>query len=79
MSTATITISDKNSENIIPFEKGCKDWNYIPAIDRTRPAMIEAKLLIKPGTKVVVEIEFERAYLKYTEFPYDPNRGLDIS
>lgn len=54
-------------------------WLYIPAIDRERPAMVECQFVIPAHSKIVVSFNFERAYLKYTEFPYDPNRGLDIS
>ncbi|KAJ1557867.1 hypothetical protein HK405_014972, partial [Cladochytrium tenue] len=49
-----------------------------PAVDRTRPAVLEAVLRVPPHSMAAVTVDFDRAFVKYTEHPPDANRGFDI-
>ena len=50
--------------------------SYIPGKDRERPYQLE--LLIKTTQSIVISFEFEMAFLKWNEFPPDPNHGFYI-
>jgi phosphatidylinositol glycan class T len=52
--------------------------NYVPARDRVRPALMEARVMIPPRSTVRLVIDFEKAHLRYTEHPPDANRGFDV-
>ncbi|KAG0188163.1 hypothetical protein DFQ28_005309 [Apophysomyces sp. BC1034] len=51
---------------------------YQPAIDRSRPTMLECKLLLPPQSVVTLSLDFEKVFLKYTEHRPDANRGFDV-
>ncbi|KAI8329631.1 GPI transamidase component PIG-T [Chlamydoabsidia padenii] len=51
---------------------------YQPAIDRSRPTMLECDLLLPPQSVVTLTIDFEKVFLKYTEHRPDANRGFDV-
>ncbi|ORZ19651.1 GPI transamidase component PIG-T [Absidia repens] len=51
---------------------------YQPAIDRSRPTMLECELLLPPESVVTLTIDFEKVFLKYTEHRPDANRGFDV-
>ncbi|GES90457.1 GPI transamidase component PIG-T-like [Rhizophagus clarus] len=55
-----------------------KDLYYQPAVDRSRPNVIEAELLLPPNSITTLSINFDKVFLKYTEHPPDANRGFDI-
>ncbi|XP_077982557.1 GPI-anchor transamidase component PIGT-like [Glandiceps talaboti] len=56
------------------------DWvKYIPGQDRTRAYMLEMVLTLPPSSTTSISIEFERAFLKWTEHPPDANIGFHIS
>ena len=48
------------------------------ALNRERPTTLEIILLLAPHTHTQIKIDFEKTFLKYTEFPPDANRGFDI-
>src|ERR1700723_1449206 len=50
--------------------------SYIPGKDRERPYQLE--LVIKTKQSIVISFEFEMAFLKWNEFPPDPNHGFYI-
>ncbi|KAF3936923.1 hypothetical protein ABW19_dt0207192 [Dactylella cylindrospora] len=52
---------------------------YRPALDRKRGTQLEAKLLVPPLSVVIVSYDFEKAVLRYTEYPPDANRGFDVA
>lgn len=52
---------------------------YRPALDRERGTLLEMSLTIPPESTVVFAYEFEKAILRYTEYPPDANRGFDIA
>lgn len=51
---------------------------HSPAISRSRPCSIIVTADIPKDGKINVNFEIEKTLLKYTEYPFDPNRGMDI-
>lgn len=56
-----------------------KDVYYRPAIDRKRGTQIEVVLSIPPASTVMLTYDFEKAILRYTEYPPDANRGFIVA
>ncbi|KND00994.1 GPI-anchor transamidase subunit GPI16 [Spizellomyces punctatus DAOM BR117] len=54
------------------------DIFFQPAIDRGRPSVLEMQLTLPPNSTTTISIEFDKAFVKYTEHPPDANRGFDI-
>ncbi|XP_015929814.2 GPI transamidase component PIG-T isoform X2 [Parasteatoda tepidariorum] len=52
---------------------------YKPAKDRSRPHHLELVLTLPPKSKTELKIEFDFAFLKWTEYPPDANHGFYIS
>ncbi|KAM3578826.1 Subunit of the glycosylphosphatidylinositol transamidase complex-like protein [Umbelopsis sp. WA50703] len=69
----TVLGNDNISQNDI-----VKDMYYQPAIDRSRPQVLEMKMLLPPNSVTAVSIEFDKVFLKYTEHRPDANRGFDV-
>lgn len=51
---------------------------YTPALDRKRGTHLELLLHVPAYTTVELGYEFEKAILRYTEYPPDANRGFDV-
>jgi len=62
-----------NSEDVI------QEMYYRPALDRKRGTQLEVRVLIPANSTVVLTYDFEKAILRYTEYPPDANRGFDIA
>ncbi|KAK4985231.1 Subunit of the glycosylphosphatidylinositol transamidase complex-like protein [Elasticomyces elasticus] len=71
---ATITPVDPASAS----QYGIRDMHYRPALDRARSTQLELLLAIPPSSILTLTYEFEKAILRYTEYPPDANRGFDI-
>lgn len=56
-----------------------KDILYRPALDRQRGTHLELRLQIPPGSTLTLTYYFEKAILRYTEYPPDANRGFDVA
>lgn len=52
---------------------------YRPAQDRARGTQLEVRLRIPPAATVCLSYGFEKAILRYTEYPPDANRGFDVA
>jgi len=52
---------------------------YRPGLDRQRGAHLELKLSIPPKSTLTLSYDFEKAILRYTEYPPDANRGFDVA
>ncbi|GIX82390.1 GPI transamidase component PIG-T [Caerostris darwini] len=50
--------------------------HYQPAKDRTRPHHLELVLTLPPHSKTEMTIDFDFAFLKWTEYPPDANHGF---
>ncbi|CAK3996928.1 GPI transamidase component GPI16 [Lecanosticta acicola] len=51
---------------------------YTPAIDRQKGTHLEVLLEIPAHGQVEITYDFEKAILRYTEYPPDANRGFDV-
>ncbi|RFU30226.1 hypothetical protein B7463_g6144, partial [Scytalidium lignicola] len=56
-----------------------EEMYYRPALDRKRGTQLEIRMQIPANSKVVLTYDFEKAILRYTEYPPDANRGFDIA
>jgi phosphatidylinositol glycan class T len=56
-----------------------KETYYRPAIDRKRGTHLELRIVIPPSSTLTLTYDFEKAILRYTEYPPDANRGFDAA
>ena len=63
----------KKAEDVI------QEMYYRPALDRKRGTQLEVRILIPANSTVILTYDFEKAILRYTEYPPDANRGFDIA
>lgn len=56
-----------------------KETYYRPAIDRKRGTHLELRMVIPPASTLTLTYDFEKAILRYTEYPPDANRGFDAA
>lgn len=56
-----------------------QDMYYRPAIDRERGSQLELVMSIPPASTVMLTYDFEKAILRYTEYPPDANRGFNVA
>lgn len=56
-----------------------KQISYRPAIDRHHGTHLELHLSIPASATVTLTYDFEKAILRYTEYPPDANRGFDVA
>jgi GPI-anchor transamidase subunit T len=52
---------------------------YRPGLDRKRGTQLELLMSIPPACTVILTYDFEKAILRYTEYPPDANRGFDVA
>lgn len=52
---------------------------YTPALDRVRGTHLELVIEIPADSTVELNYDFEKAILRYTEYPPDANRGFDVA
>jgi phosphatidylinositol glycan class T len=60
-------------------ESPIKETYYRPAVDRERGTHLELRLVIPPSSTLTLTYDFEKAILRYTEYPPDANRGFDVA
>ncbi|XP_032897894.1 GPI transamidase component PIG-T [Amblyraja radiata] len=68
----TLTINTKGKENKPSY------IHYQPAKDRECPHLLEMLIQLPANSITKISIEFERALLKWTEYPPDPNHGFYV-
>jgi phosphatidylinositol glycan class T len=56
-----------------------KETYYRPAIDRKRGTHLELRMIIPPSSTLTLTYDFDKAILRYTEYPPDANRGFDAA
>ncbi|KAI1004224.1 hypothetical protein K3495_g3986 [Podosphaera aphanis] len=56
-----------------------QEMYYRPALDRKRGTHLEIRMLIPANSSVFLSYDFEKAILRYTEYPPDANRGFDVA
>lgn len=52
---------------------------YTPALDRKRGTHLELMITIPAFSTAELNYDFEKAILRYTEYPPDANRGFDVA
>ncbi|KAF1997302.1 GPI transamidase-like protein component Gpi16 [Amniculicola lignicola CBS 123094] len=60
-------------------ENPIKETYYRPAVDRKRGTHLELRMLIPASSTLTLTYDFEKAILRYTEYPPDANRGFDVA
>ncbi|EPS33814.1 hypothetical protein PDE_08776 [Penicillium oxalicum 114-2] len=75
---ATITGQDGVSREI-PASELVTGTFYRPAIDRERGTQLELSLSVPAASTVTLTYDFEKAILRYTEYPPDANRGFNVA
>lgn len=75
---ATITGRDGISRKL-PASDIVKETYYRPAIDRERGTQLELSLSVPAASTVTLTYDFEKAILRYTEYPPDANRGFNVA
>lgn len=76
MHTLKVEITD--SEFPFPW-KVISDMYYRPGIDRERGTQLELVMSLPPASSAMMTYDFEKAILRYTEYPPDANRGFNVA
>jgi len=71
--THTLTIKTNDGETLTP-----RKLYYKPARDRERPHHLEFMLTLMPKSTTTISIEYDRAFLRWNEFPPDANHGVYV-
>jgi len=66
-----------NGTKVDPLEK-FSSYQMIPAEAKSTPGIIEFTLTLPPQSVTSFTIQFEKAFLHWTEHPPDAHRGFDI-
>ena len=56
-----------------------EDIYYRPSVDRNRGTQLEIRMVVPAASTVTLTYDFEKAILRYTEYPPDANRGFDVA
>lgn len=75
---ATITGRDGVPREI-PASDLVTETFFRPAIDRERGTQLELALTVPAASTVTLTYDFEKAILRYTEYPPDANRGFNVA
>ena len=70
---ARLSTSSTSSPEII------KETFYRPALDRRRGTQLELLMSVPAESTVILTYDFDKAILRYTEYPPDANRGFDVA
>ena len=70
---ARLSTSSTSSPDLI------KKTFYRPAQDRRRGTQLELLMSIPADSTVILTYDFDKAILRYTEYPPDANRGFDVA
>ena len=71
--TARFSTASTPDPNII------KETFYRPALDRRRGTQLELLVSVPANQTVILTYDFDKAILRYTEYPPDANRGFDVA
>ncbi|KAH3771611.1 hypothetical protein DPMN_172937 [Dreissena polymorpha] len=53
--------------------------HFIPGKDRSQPYQLELVFRLRPLSVTKISMEFDRAFLKWTEYPPDANHGFYVN
>ncbi|KAK3620745.1 Subunit of the glycosylphosphatidylinositol transamidase complex-like protein [Elasticomyces elasticus] len=71
----TLRVRNSETHENVKLEK----MFYTPAKDRERGTHLELMFTVSAGGEVELSYDFEKAVLRYTEYPPDANRGFDVA
>ncbi|EKG16324.1 Gpi16 subunit GPI transamidase component [Macrophomina phaseolina MS6] len=75
----TLRASVTSGSSKVDCPECIKEIYYRPAVDRIRGTHLELALTIPPDSTLTLTYDFEKAILRYTEYPPDANRGFDVA
>ncbi|UZJ55244.1 hypothetical protein CBS101457_004564 [Exobasidium rhododendri] len=75
---------DEDEDNLVRFQDEITaplllSLDVLPSTQRQRPYHLEAKLRIPPQSTVRLSMEYDKAFLRYSEHPPDAHRGFDVA
>lgn len=73
------TLTARLSDSSTPNPHLIKETFYRPALDRRRGTQLELLITIPAASTVILTYDFDKAILRYTEYPPDANRGFDVA
>lgn len=71
--------SSSSSSHFTNISSVIKDIYYRPGLDRHRGSQLELRIVVPAASTAVLTYDFEKAILRYTEYPPDANRGRDVA
>jgi GPI-anchor transamidase subunit T len=79
--TLRVKLNNAEKDNNISLDEESliKEIHYRPALDRRRGTQLEVRMLVPAASTVTLSYDFEKAVLRYTEYPPDANRGFDVA
>ena len=63
----------------VPAPESIKEMYYRPGLDRTRGSQLELAITVPAASTLELAYDFEKAILRYTEYPPDANRGREVA
>lgn len=72
-------LNDTNTTDQTEVESPIKETYYRPVLDRVRGTHLELLLSVPSQSILALTFDFEKAFLRYTEYPPDANRGFDVA
>ena len=73
------TLAARLSTSSNPSPEIIKETFYRPALDRRRGTQLELLISVPADSTVILTYDFDKAILRYTEYPPDANRGFDVA
>lgn len=73
------TLTARLSTSSTPDPSIIREIFYRPALDRRRGTQLELLMSVPAESTVILMYDFDKAILRYTEYPPDANRGFDIA
>ena len=73
------TLTARLSTSSIASPEIIKETFYRPALDRRRGTQLELLMSVPAESTVILTYDFDKAILRYTEYPPDANRGFDVA
>ncbi|KAF2760411.1 GPI transamidase component GPI16 precursor [Pseudovirgaria hyperparasitica] len=76
---ASVSSSSATNATSGAVENPIVETYYRPAVDRHRGTHLELLLSVPPASTLTLTYDFDKAILRYTEYPPDANRGFDVA
>lgn len=73
------TLTARLSNSPAPDPSIITETFYRPALDRRRGTQLELLISVPADSTVILTYDFDKAILRYTEYPPDANRGFDVA